>query len=89
MRYLIALEPLEKGFSVQVPDLAIVTHGDDIKDAKNSAIEAIKANIITYIETGKKIPERKTVSEHLENPDFADLLFTFVNVTLPEEKIAA
>ncbi len=89
MRFLIALEPLEKGFSVQVPDLAIVTHGKDVGDAKESAIEAIEANINAYIQTGKKIPERKAISEHFENPDFSDLLFTFVNVTLPEEKIAA
>jgi len=89
MRYLIALEPLEKGFSVQVPDLAIVTYGKNIGDAKKSAIEAIEANINAYIEAGKKIPGRKIVSEHLENPDFTDLLFTFVDVTLPEEKIAA
>ncbi|NIA29422.1 MAG: hypothetical protein GWP06_05845 [Actinobacteria bacterium] len=89
MRYLIALEPLAQGFSVQVPDLAIVTHGKDIGDAKKSAIEAIKANINTYIETGKKIPRGRPISEHLENPDFSELLFAFVDVTLPEEKIAA
>ena len=54
MRYLIALEPLENGFSVQVPDLAIVTHGKDIQDAKRAAIEAIRVNINTYYEIGKK-----------------------------------
>lgn len=89
MRYLIALEPLEKGFSVQVPDLAIVTHGKDIQDAKRAAIEAIRININTYYETGKKIPEKRPVSEYLENPDFSDLLFAFVKVILTKEKIAA
>jgi len=89
MRYLIALESTENGFSVQIPDLAIVTFGKDIQDAKRAAVEAIKINLNTYNETGKKIPEQKSVSEHLENPDFTDLLFAFVKVMLPMKKMAA
>jgi hypothetical protein len=36
-----------------------------------------------------KVPERKSVLTHLENPDFKDLLFTYVDVAEPGEKKAA
>jgi len=36
-----------------------------------------------------KSTERKSVLTHLENPDFKDLLFTYVDVTESREKIAA
>lgn len=88
MRFLIVLEQTEAGFSVQVPDLAIVTHGVNIDDAKSSAIKAIKINLKAYQETGKSVPERKSVLDHFDNPDFADLLFTHVDLFVPNEKIA-
>ncbi len=88
MRFLIVLEQTEAGFSVQVPDLAIVTYGVNIEDAKSSATEAIKINLDVYQEAGKEIPERKSVLEYFENPDFADLLFTYVDVSVPKEKVA-
>ncbi|MGR3176074.1 MAG: type II toxin-antitoxin system HicB family antitoxin [Candidatus Scalindua sp.] len=50
MHSLIVLEKTEAGFSVQVPDLAIVTHGKNIQEAKNYAIEAIKTNLDAYLE---------------------------------------
>ena len=52
MHSLIVLEQTEAGFSVQVPDLAIVivTHGKNIQEAKNYAIEAIKTNLDAYQE---------------------------------------
>ena len=37
MRYLIMLEQTDVGFAVQVPDLAIVTHGETIEAAKQVA----------------------------------------------------
>ncbi len=88
MRFLIVLEQTEAGFSVQVPDLAIVTHGINIEDAKSSAIKAIKINLKAYQETDKDLPEMISVLDHFENPDLADLLFTYVNVFVPDEKIA-
>ncbi|MEW5767522.1 MAG: type II toxin-antitoxin system HicB family antitoxin [bacterium] len=91
MRFIIMLEQTEAGFSVQVPDLAIVTYGKNIADAKLAAIEAIKINLDAYQEAGKEVPERRSMLTHLGNPDFADLLFTYVDVYLsrPEEKLAA
>ncbi|MDI6792130.1 MAG: type II toxin-antitoxin system HicB family antitoxin [bacterium] len=78
MHFLIALEQTEAGFSVQVPDLAIVTYGKTIDEAKLAAIEAIKINLDAYQEAEKEVPERKPVSAHLRNPDFADLLFAYI-----------
>jgi len=89
MRFLIALEQTERGFSVQVPDLAIVTWGKNIAEAKLAASEAIQANLDTYQEIGKNIPIPKPVSFHLENPDFADSLFAYVDMFEESERIAA
>ena len=88
MRFLITLEQTEAGFSVQVPDLAIVTFGETIKEAKGAAIKAIQINLETYKEVGQEIPYSKPVSTHLENPDFKDLLFTYVDVKESVEKVA-
>ncbi len=89
MRFLIVLEEIEKGFSVQVPDLAIISSGKTIEEAKNSAIKAIKINLDAYVESGKEIPKRKTIEEHFENPDFNDLLFSHVNVDASIKKVIA
>ncbi len=89
MRFLIVLEPTEAGFSVQVPDLAIVTYGESINATKEAAIKAIRINLEAYGEAHQEVPERKSVLTHLENPDFKDLLFTYVDVAEPSEKVAA
>ncbi len=88
MHSLIVLEQTEAGFSVQVPDLAIVTHGKNIQEAKNYAIEAIKTNLNAYQEAGKEVPQKESVLTHLENPDFEGLLFTYVEVCKPNEIVA-
>ena len=69
MRYLITLEQTEKGFSVQIPDLAIITWGKDIEDAKHAAVEAINTNLQVYREIGKPLPVYGSALTHLENPD--------------------
>lgn len=89
MRYLITLEQTEKGFSVQVPDLAIITWGKDIEDAKLAAAEAINTNLQVYRDIGKPLPGYGSALTHLENPDFAGLLFGYVEICETEEKLAA
>jgi predicted RNase H-like HicB family nuclease len=89
MRYLIVLEQTETGFAVQAPDLAIATFGEDIQAAKRAAGEAIRSNLEAYREAGQPVPEPQSVSNHLENPEFRDLLFGYVDVTEPQGRIAA
>jgi predicted RNase H-like HicB family nuclease len=89
MRFLIMLEQTEAGFAVQVPDLAIVTHGESIEATKHAAGEAIRINLEAYRETGQAIPERQPVEHHLENPEFQGLLFAYIEVPSPEQRIAA
>jgi len=72
MQFLITLEETEFGFSVQVPDLAILTYGETIRLAKQSAVEAIQSNLNAYKETGQKVPDKKGLALHLENPDYKD-----------------
>ena len=89
MRFLIMLEQTEAGFAVQVPDLAIATHGESIEAAKRAAGEAIQINLEAYQDAGQRVPEGQEVFRHLENPEFRDLLFTYVDVAAPGGKIAA
>jgi len=88
-RFLIMLEQTETGFAVQVPDLAITTNGENIEAAKQAASEAIRINLEAYQEAGQRVPDEQSVSRHLENPEFRDLLFAYVEVTEPKAKIAA
>ena len=74
MRFLIMLEQTETGFAVQAPDLAIATYAE---------------NIEAYREAGQQAPDGQSVSNHLENPEFRDLLFAYVEVAEPQGRIAA
>ena len=89
MRFLIVLEQTEAGFAVQVPDLAIATHGENIESAKRAAGDAIRSNLEAYQEAEQPIPGEQAVSMHLENPDFRDLLFAYVEVAGPRAGMAA
>ena len=89
MRFLIMLEQTETGFAVQAPDLAVATYGENIEAAKRAASEAIRVNLEAYREAGQQAPDVQSVSKHLENPEFRDLLFAYVDVTEPHERIAA
>jgi predicted RNase H-like HicB family nuclease len=89
MRFLIMLEQTETGFAVQAPDLAISAYGENIEAAKRAAGEAIRINLEAYREAGQPVPEGQSVSTHLENPEFRDLLFAYVEVAEPQGRIAA
>ena len=89
MRYLIMLEQTEAGFAVQVPDLAVVTYGETIEAAKQAACEAIQINLEAYREAGQAIPESQSIEYHLENPEFQELVFAYVEVPESKGRIAA
>ena len=89
MRFLIMLEQTETGFAVQAPDLAIATYGENIEAAKRAAGEAIRSNLEACREAGQPVPEAQDVSNHLENPEFRDLLFAYVDVSEPQGRVAA
>ena len=89
MRFLIVLEQTETGFAVQAPDLAIATYGENIEAARRAASEAIRSNLGAYREAGRPVPEVQGVSNHLDNPEFRDLLFAYVDVAEPHGRIAA
>jgi predicted RNase H-like HicB family nuclease len=88
-RFLIMLEQTEAGFAVQVPDLAIVTNGENIEAAKRAASEAIQINLEAYRDAGQQVPQEQDVSRHLANPEFRDLLFAYVEVAEPRGRKAA
>ncbi len=89
MRYLIVLEPVETGFAVQVPDLAISTYGETLDSAKEAARDAISVNIEAYREAGQNLPDPMPLEYHFNNPEFGGLLFAYVDVLKAWEKMAA
>ncbi len=89
MRFLIMLEQTDMGFAVQVPDLAISTYGENIEAAKRAAVQAIEINLDAYREADQRVPAIESVSRHLENPDFKDLLFAYVEVPEPKGRLSA
>ena len=89
MRFLIMLEQTEAGFAVQVPDLAIITFGETVDLAKRNATEAIQANLEAYKVEGWPVPTNQDAAAHLQNPDFRDLLFAYVDVPGPGGRLAA
>jgi hypothetical protein len=89
MRYLIALEPVEGGFGIQVPDLAIAAFAPSAQEAKRVAAKAISVNLEVYRETGGEPPSPQPAERHLSNPDFHDALFAYVDVATSTDKIAA
>jgi hypothetical protein len=89
MRVLIMLEQTETGFGVQAPDLAIAAYAENIEAAKRAAGEAIRINLEAYREAGQQAPEGQSISSHLENPEFRDLLFARVEVEELQGRIEA
>ena len=89
MQSLTMLEQTKDGFAVQAPDLAVCTFGKDVEAAKRAATEAIRINLEAYREAGQQIPEGVDISNHLRNPEFEDLLFTYVEVAEPRGRAAA
>jgi len=87
-RFLIMLEQIETGFAVQVPDLAITTYGESIEAVRRAATEAIQINLEAYHEVGERVPDQQPVGRHLENPDFRDLLFSYVELQVPLGRVA-
>ena len=63
---------------MQMPDLAIVTCGENFEAAKLAARRAIQINLEAYRDAGRQIPEEQDVSRHLTNPEFRDSLFAYV-----------
>ena len=66
-----------------------MTHGETLQDAKRAALQAIRINLDAYREAGMTAPPPLEVSDHLANPDFRDLLFAYVDLVEPQERLAA
>lgn len=89
MRFLIMLEQTETGFAVQAPDLAIAAYGENIEAANQAASERFESISKPMSKPENTPPEAQSVSNHLENPEFRDLLFAYVDVAEPPGRIAA
>ena len=81
------LEQTDAGLGAPVPDLAIVTFGEDIEAAKRAAAEAIQTNLDAYREAGQRVPDVEPVARRLENAEFRDLLFAYVAYRAPRGEL--
>lgn len=68
---------------------AQVAFGADVEAAKRAAAEATQINLDAYRDSGQRVPDVEPVARHLENPEFRDLLFAYVDVSGPTGRIAA
>jgi predicted RNase H-like HicB family nuclease len=68
-------------YGVTVPDLAgCFSHGNSLDEAMESAKEAIDFHIEGLVEMGLEIPTPHSIVEHRTNPDYADAVWSVVDV---------
>jgi predicted RNase H-like HicB family nuclease len=68
-------------FGVTVPDLpGCFSAGEDFDKALDSVKEAIELHIEGLVEAGNEIPVPSSITEHRENPDYADGIWATVDV---------
>jgi predicted RNase H-like HicB family nuclease len=68
-------------YGVTVPDLVdCFSHGNSLDEAMESAREAIDFHIEGLVEMGSDIPTPHCILEYRANPDFADGLWSVVDV---------
>lgn len=66
--FIICLEKQkDEGFLVKVPDLNISTYGINFDDAKNMAIDAISATLLSYEDHNEKLPKMSTITQIKKN----------------------
>lgn len=70
-------------YGVIVPDLpGCYSAGDTVEEAIKNAHEAIECHIEGLLLDNEPIPFKKSIEEHLENPDFKDSLIASVKIGL-------
>lgn len=68
-------------YGVSVPDLAgCFSAGDSIEDALESVKEAIELHLEGLIEEGQDMPVIAPISQHQQNPDYANGVWAVVEV---------
>jgi predicted RNase H-like HicB family nuclease len=70
-------------YGVTVPDLpGCFSHGNSLDEAIESAKEAIDFHLEGLIEMGSEIPPQLSITAHRTNPDFADGIWSVVDVDI-------
>ena len=85
MKFPIAIEPggENHAFGVVVPDLpGCFSAGDTLDEAIDNAAEAIELWLETVIDDGGCVPEPRPISEHQQDPEFANWIWAVVTVDL-------
>lgn len=79
----IAMGDETHAYGVTVPDVpGCFSAGDTLEEAFTNAKEAIAFHIEGMIEDGNEIPRPQPIEVHKGNPEYKDLLFSFVEVDL-------
>jgi predicted RNase H-like HicB family nuclease len=70
-------------YGVSVPDLpGCFSAGDSFDEALENVIEAIEFHLEGLAEEGLDIPRADPIDAHLDNPDYADGTWGFVDIDL-------
>ncbi len=84
MRYPIALETDDGvSFSVIVPDLpGCFSAGDNLDEALAMTAQAIDGHVEILVEDGGEIPLPGAIAAHRANPEYAGMIWAYVEVDL-------
>jgi predicted RNase H-like HicB family nuclease len=73
----------DSAYGVIVPDLpGCFSAGDSIEEAMRNAHEAIECHIEGLLSDNDPLPLKKSVEEHLENPDLQDGVLAVIEVDI-------
>lgn len=74
-----------QNYGVTVPDLpGCFSGGGNIEDAIESAKEAIPFHILGLLDSGMDVPEQKSFSVHVNNPEHTGAVFVIVDICLDD-----
>lgn len=84
MRYPVVVHhEKDSAYGVTVPDIpGCFSAGDSFDEALDNAVEAIKGHLEILAEDKADIPKANTMDSHLNNKDFAEGTWGFVNVDI-------
>lgn len=85
MRFPVAVWNTDGVYSAEVPDLpGVITEANSIEELESSVKEAAFGWIECVLDENKAIPKPSYVDKYLNNPDYQDCLWLFVDFSIDE-----
>ncbi|QIW15888.1 hypothetical protein A4G20_05845 [Pasteurellaceae bacterium RH1A] len=83
MLYPIAFQKVSDGYVVAVPDISgCFSAGNTLEEAFANTKEAITSHLELLVRDGEEVPKPTSIESHQDNPDYADTVFSVVDVDI-------